>query len=217
MIEIEKGKPIVLKNGSTILPGDGSGSIVISAEDAEQEKENQKIVNEITDLLQSPFDNEHSSSVRRSLADISIDFNHMNVIMLVFSYNTWGLDDHAIARILGVDTHQIDAIKSSDIYNKTREEFLESLRYAEQASVHGYIQAKAQTAAKVLVSSLTSRKEENRIAAAKDLLDRGGFRPADRVEHSVKFEDELRIRYVQDDSKIPTIELEVENVDGYSG
>lgn len=209
MIEIEKGKPIVLKNGSTILPGDGSGSIVISAEDAEQEKENQKIIGEITNLLQSPFDNEHTSTVRRSLADIGVEFNHMNVIMLVFSYATWGLDDHAIARILGVATNQVDAIKSSDLYNKTREEFLESLRYAEQASVHGYIQAKAQTAATVLVSSLTSRKEENRIAAAKDLLDRGGFRPIDRTEHSIKFEDELRIRYVQDDAKVPTIDLDL--------
>lgn len=209
MIEIEKGKPIVLKNGSTILPGDGSGSIVVSAEDAEQEKENQKIIGEITDLLQSPFDNEHTSSVRRSLADIGVDFNHMNVIMLVFSYATWGLDDHAVARILGVDSYQVEAIKSSDLYNKTREEFIESLRHAEQASVHGYIQAKAQTAAKVLVSSLTSRKEDIRIAAAKDLLDRGGFRPIDRTEHSIKFEDELRIRYVQDDTKIPTIDLDL--------
>jgi len=211
---IEKGKPLVLRNGATVLPEpDSSGSKVLSTDDIEKNEQHEKIVKEIDALIQTPFSNNVSTTYKRTLADIDVDFNHMNVVMLVASYTLWGLDVFAISQLLRIDRDVVEQIRDTDLYTKTRDELVEALRYAEEATVHGYIQSKAQAAAQVIVTSLASKKEEHRISAAKDLLDRGGFRPADRVEHSVRFEDELRIRYVSD-PKIPTIDLEINDGDG---
>lgn len=205
----EKGKPITLPDGTVILPEPtSSGSKVVKKETLEQEAAASAIVAQLEELLVNPLDNGVSTPVKRTLADVQVDFNHMNVIMLTLSYSVWGLDTFAIARLLKVEDHVIDDIMSTDLFTRTKGELIEALHHAEASTVHGFIQAKALTAAHAIALSLTSRKEENRLAAAKDILDRSGFRPADRVEHTHRFDDELRIRYVSD-PKIPTLDLEV--------
>lgn len=210
-MNIEKGKPLTLPDGTIILPEpSGSGSKVVSREELQQEKETQEVVAQLEKLLEQPFDNGVVTPVKRTLADVTVDFNHMNVVMLTLSYSIWGLDTFAIARLLKVDDRTIDQIMTTDLFVQTKTELVEALHHAEASTVHGFIQAKAFTAAQTIALSLTSRKEENRLAAAKDILDRGGFRPVDRVEHTMKFEDELRIRYVED-PKIPTLDLTANN------
>ena len=208
-VTIEKGKPLILPNGVIVLPEqDSSGSKVMTEDDINEKIEQEKIEQEIADLIENPFNNGNNVRYKRTLGDVDVEFNRMNVAMLVAAYTLWGLDSFAIAQLLGVDDTVIDGIKETDLFTKTNDQLIEALRYAEEASVHGYIKSKSQAAAQVIVGSLKSKKEEHRIAAAKDLLDRGGFRPADRVEHNVKFEDELRIRYVSD-PKIPTIDITI--------
>lgn len=213
MTKIEKGKPLVLRNGSKVLPtSDDVGSKVITADEIEEHEEQQKVQAEIQELIERPLTNEFTDSVKRTLADVPVDFNHMNVVMLVVSYTMWGLDEFAISNLMRVNSSTVSQIKQTDLYTKIRDELVEALHFAEEASVHGYIQAKALAAAQVMVKSLTSKKEDVRINAAKDILDRSGYRPVDRVEHTHRFEDELRIRYVSD-PHIPTIELEANIVD----
>lgn len=213
-MNIEKGKPLTLPDGTQILPSaDADGSKVLSAEKIEQKKTADEIMVQLKDKLAAPFDNDMTSPVKRTLADVEVDFNQMNVIMLTLAYSMWGLDTFAIARLLKINDAAVDSIQSTDLYIQTKEQLIEALHHAEASTVHGFIQSKAITAANVVALSLASRKEENRLTAAKDLLDRAGYRPADRVEHSHKFEDELRIRYVTD-PKIPTLDLEINHGDG---
>ena len=63
-------------------------------------------------------------------------------------------------------------------------------------------------AATRMVDGLNSTNEATRLSAARDILDRGGHRPADIIEHRHKVEGGLRIEYVtKDDNEIPTIDI----------
>lgn len=209
-MDIVKGEPITLPDGTIILPeaDEATGSKVVSKAEQDEKAAQEEINKELSKLLTDPVNNEYSELYKRTLADIDSDYNRMNITMLVLTYTLWGLDSYAISRLLNVTPSQVEAVIQSDLYVRTQQQVIESIRYAEAATVHGYLAAKANAAARVVAASLVNINSDIRLAAAKDILDRAGFRPADRVEHSVKFEDELRIRYVQDDSNIPTIDLE---------
>lgn len=213
-MQIVKGEPLRLPDGTMVLPeaDPDSGSKVVTVTEQQEAQTRQEIERELTDLLNNPMTNEFSQTYKRTLADVDVEFARMNVIMLVLAYTMWGLDSYAISQLLNVRTEQVEALKSSDLYNKTSQELIEAIRYAEAATVHGYIASKSLAAARVVAASLTSPSGDLRLAAAKDILDRGGFRPADRVEHVMKFEDELRIRYVQDTTDVPTIDLAAEEL-----
>lgn len=213
-MQIVKGEPLRLPDGTMVLPeaDPDSGSKVVTVTEQQEAQTRQEIERELTDLLNNPMTNEFSQTYKRTLADVDVEFARMNVIMLVLAYTMWGLDSYAISQLLNVRTEQVEALKSSDLYSKTSQELIEAIRYAEAATVHGYIASKSLAAARVVAASLTSPSGDLRLAAAKDILDRGGFRPADRVEHVMKFEDELRIRYVQDTTDVPTIDLAAEEL-----
>ena len=46
-----------------------------------------------------------------------------------------------------------------------------------------------------------------RMAAAKDVLDRAGHRPADVIEHKHSLEGGLTIEYIDHKDEIPTIDI----------
>lgn len=208
-MEIVKGQPLTLPDGTIVLPeANASGSKVVSKADQEQEAARVQVESELGDLLSDPVNNEFGELYKRTLADIDVDFARMNVVMLVVSYTLWGLDSYAISRVLNVPTGQVDALKMSDHYTRVQKEMIEAMRYAEAATVHGYLNSKSHAAARVIAASLINPSGDLRLSAAKDILDRAGFRPVDRVEHTHRFEDELRIRYVQDDTVVPTIDLD---------
>lgn len=208
-MEIVKGEPLKLPDGTIILPevDEATGSKVVTKDQQEQKAAQEQVNKELSNLLTDPINNEYSDLYKRTLADVEVDYARMNVTMLVLTYTLWGLDSYAISRVLGVTIDQVDALKETDLYARTQQQVIEAIRYAEAATVHGYLDAKANAAARVVAASLTNPSGDLRLAAAKDILDRAGFRPADRIEHSVKFEDELRIRYVRDEADIPTINI----------
>lgn len=209
-LEIVKGQPIVLPDGSMLLPeADTSGSKVVSAETVEEQRLHEEVEQELTEVLDDFGEEDIRSIVKRTLADVSIPFAQMNAIMLVATYTIWGLEDFAIGKLMNVETQNVERIREHDAYDEIYRQLIESFRYAEAATVHGYISSKAKAAAQVVVSTLRSPSGDLRFTAAKDILDRSGFRPADRVEHVHKFDDELKIRYVSDDVTPPTIDLEI--------
>lgn len=210
-MDIVKGEPLKLPDGTIILPeADASGSKVVDVATQQENAAHEQITRELDEVLDA--DNvAEVSATKRTLADINVPFQQMNVYMLVAAYATWGLDDFAISRVLNVDIERVAATRESDTCARLRRDLVEAMRHAEEASVHGYLSAKSQAAARVVVNTLTAPNGDLRLAAAKDILDRSGFRPADRVEHVMRFEDELRIRYIQEDAIIPTIDIDIEN------
>lgn len=192
---IEKGQPLRLPDGTLISKNeDGTMDVKTEAQ--------QKIVASMEEILSDVYVDEHVETYQRTLADIRLPKAELNPVMLVLSYAMWGLDEHSISRYLGISIEQVEAIQLSDVYISTRKQTLEAIRYAEASSIHGYISRNAITAAKTVVMNLVAKKPEVQLAAANSILDRAGFRPVDRVEHTVKFEDELRIVHLQQSKPI---------------
>lgn len=225
-LDIVKGEPFTTLSGTLVLPyPDSDGRTYITsieiqemeeekARKEELEKETSQIVSELNNELEDPFlQNPQNQKFvvndfkARSLSDIQTDYKNMNVVMIVLSYTIWGLPPAAIARILNIDVNQVQDVQSSELFEETRKELIESLRYAEQSTINGYLANKAFLAAQTIASEMSQTKDRDRaMKAAQDILDRSGFRPVDRVEHSHKFGDELRIVHVED-KKTKEIEL----------
>lgn len=200
-MKIEKGKPLQLPNGAVVLSdGNGGADVLTPEEHAETIAVNGALDDDDVDI--------HAHRFERTLADVHADPKEMNTSMVIAAYTMWGLDAYAISRQLNVSEQAIENIKQSDLYHRIYEELFEASTHIAAASVHGFIQAKAMDAAKTVVRGMKSKSEDIKIASARDILDRGGYRPADRVEHVHKFEDELRIVHLKQEKNV-TIDIEV--------
>lgn len=201
--KIEKGKPFALPDGTIIDPN-------ANGEDKVRTVEHQVAEEQLGALLIDPTDNDVGQVLKRTLADVHADFKLMNVTMLVASYTLWGLDIPSIARVLGASEAAVQDITYSDLFEHIKQQLIEGLRYAETSTIHGFLASQTMKAAKTVVRHMNGKNADLSLNAAKDLLDRGGFRPADRVEHTMKFEDELVIRYVEH-KETPIIDVELSN------
>lgn len=202
MVEIVKGLPFQLPDGTVILPEpNSSGSIVLSAEETEAEEEIEELLEDL-DLTQ------YEAQISRTLADVPVDHKTFTVHMALAAMTAWGLPDFAIGAIIGADEDSIAEYKEQEIHSQLLKQIIEGIRYAETSSIHGYLSQQAKKAAVTIAAELKSRDADRRIAAAKDVLDRTGFRPADRVEHIHSFEDELRITVTkQKEAKPITLDI----------
>jgi hypothetical protein len=92
-----------------------------------------------------------------------------------------------------------------------RGSIVRSVLDAEAQSVRDLFQQQARVAGSVLIDRMHNGSRSDRLAAARDLLDRAGHRPADVVEHRHRVEGGLIIEVVRKDERenIPTIEMEV--------
>lgn len=202
-MKIEKGKPLMLPNGAVVLSDGSGGADVLSAD----EHAETIAVDGALDAADDDVDI-HAYRYERTLADVHAEPKEMNTSMVIAAYTMWGLDSYAISRQLNVPEASIESIKQTDLYHRIYEELFEASRHIDAATVHGFIQAKALDAAKTVVKGMKSKSEDIKIASARDILDRGGFRPADRVEHIHRFEDELRIVHLKQEKQI-TVDIEV--------
>lgn len=197
-IEVVKGKPIKLEDGTVILPEPNQfGERIVNDLSLRVEKE-------ISNAMNDPMHNRYTNNMRRTMQDLPCDAKTATITIAVLSFKVWGLDDLAISRVLNISLDDIIYITGSNHYKKFYEQLVESIRYAETETVNGYLSQNAHLAAQVVVSSLSAKNNDVRMSAAKDILDRSGFRPVDRVEHMHKSEDGLQINFVTK-RDVPTI------------
>lgn len=201
-MKIEKGKPLVLPNGSVVVSNGDGGSEVMTPEEHADEIVANGALSDADDI------DIHAHRYERSLADVHAEPREMNSAMMVCAYTMWGLDAYAISRQLNVSEDAVESVKQTDLYHRIYEEMFEAVSHIGAATVHGYLQNSALTAAKTVVKGLKSRSEDVKLSSAKDILDRSGYRPIDRVEHVHKFEDELRIVHLKQDKQL-TIDVEI--------
>jgi hypothetical protein len=133
----------------------------------------------------------------------------MNAIGAIMSYTLFGLDDEEIAVATGLSVQQIGNIKLSDPYGQMYQAVVRTILDSETDVVRELLAKNAKSAANVMVDALQSGSRSDRMAAARDILDRSGHRPADVVEHRHRVDGGLVIEYVKrgtDD--LPTIDME---------
>lgn len=146
--------------------------------------------------------------VRRKVSDLPALPKQMNAIGAIFSYVMFGLDDEEIASATGLDVAQVAQIRDSDPYRQLHEAIIRTVLDGQSDTVREMFARNARHAATTMVEALQSGTRADRMAAARDILDRSGHRPADVVEHRHRMDGGLVIEVVRRDSvKIPTIDM----------
>jgi hypothetical protein len=153
---------------------------------------------------------------RRKLADLPALPQQMNVISVVLMYTMFGVNDDEIAIATGMSVEQVTSLKGHDVYSRVQEEVAKNIIVQDQSEIRTLVAANARKAANRIADLIISDDDDIALRAAKDTLDRSGFRPADVVEHRHSVSGGLVIEVIKrDDSvKLPTINLEYGDLNG---
>jgi hypothetical protein len=147
--------------------------------------------------------------VNRHMNDLPGDINSTRAIGLITALTLFGINDREISHICSTEMEKIVAIKQSERYTDMLNGVIENVMRAQSDNIRAIFVNNAKEAANHIVSGLRSKVPEVRHMAAKETLDRGGFRPVDVVEHRVRHENELKIVHIRGDAeKSVTIEAD---------
>ncbi len=159
----------------------------------------------------APDDITIKPTARRSIMDLALAPAQMAVVNNVLVYTLWGLPDDEIALQCNCTVHQVRIVRDLDDYHRMHDALIEGLQAAQQSSVQGIIAQAAPRAAKQIIGLMKNKSADIKMTSAKDILDRAGHRPADRVEHThnVFGNHELVIRVIKESERdaLPTLEL----------
>lgn len=194
-------EPLKLADGTLVFPG---GKIV----DPNERK--------TPKYIEVPTNREAQQLVvntRRRIADLPDIPKTMNVISVVLSYSLFGLDATEIALATGLTEGQVTNLKESEAFKTMHDTVVNGILASETDSIKDVFVKNARNAAQELVSGLSSGSRGDRMMAASQILDRGGFRPADIVEHRHRMEGGLQIEIIKRDEtkQVPTIDLSLES------
>jgi hypothetical protein len=193
--------PLKLADGRVVYPdgridvGDDLGSRTPDLVEVPTHAEAQRIV----------------TAARRKLSELPEVPRTMNAVGVVLSYTLFGLDDEEIAIATGMSVDQIGRIKVGDPYTQMHEAIVRTVLDSETDVVRELFIKNAKSAANVVVRAMDEGTRADRMAAARDILDRSGHRPSDVVEHRHRMDGGLVIEIVKRDStQLPVIDMEVE-------
>lgn len=185
------GEPLRLADGRVVYPG-GDISDPRKMVEVPTHQEAQRII----------------TSTRRKVADLPALPKQMNAVSVVLSYVLFGLDDEEIAIATGLSAAQVHRIKASDPYSHLYDAVVKTVLDNEANTVREVFAKNAKRAANTVVEALDGGTRADRMAAARDILDRSGHRPADVVEHRHRMDGGLVIEIVRrDNADAPTIDM----------
>lgn len=171
-------------------------------------------LSDATNYLMDNFDNAFKGLENRRREDLPTDGNAMTVTALICVYELFGLNVFDMANVLNCTEADIERVRESDAYGEFGHAVMENALKINAKEVNGIMEGFSKVAAMAMVKeSLLAEEAKDRITAAKDIMDRSGFRPADIVEYRHKHEGELVIRHiVKDETRerdMPVIDVEV--------
>lgn len=158
---------------------------------------------------------EEVTRVRKRLADLPEAPEKMNIVGVIASYYLFGLDDWEIAHAVGCTEKQVGNIKMTAPFTELIDAMRQNIVEGQAEDVRTMLAEGARTGANVMLDAMRSDNEQTRVVAAKDVMDRAGFRPADVVEHKHRVEGGLTIEYVakNKDDDLPVVDLTAEEVE----
>jgi hypothetical protein len=155
---------------------------------------------------------EEDARVRHRIDELPLQDNKMNTISVIISYYLFGLSLNDISIITKIPIEQINNIVMLPAFNEMCQKITTSILESDQNNVRDFIQQQTKKASNKIVEIMETAAPKYALAAAQDILDRGGHRPIDVVEHINKMEGELRIVHIQKDenalNKIQDVEFE---------
>lgn len=199
----DPGAPLVLADGTVINPATGK--------EVKQPKNR-------GGFISIPSAGEAVAIVaksRRSVAELPLPPKQMTGFGLVLFYTMWGLNDSDIALTIGgLSEDQVKQIKKLPEYKTIEGDIVKTVLEHESNDIRTFFKQNANQAAQKIVA-LVDEDGALGLKASQDILDRAGFRPADVHEHTHKFEDALKIEYInkQEVKDLPIINADFEVIE----
>ena len=144
---------------------------------------------------------EEDARIRHKIDELPIQDGKMNSISVVLSYYMFGLSIRDIAIITKFTEEQVQNIIMLPAFSEMMNKVTQSIIENDSNSVRDYIQKQTKKAANKIMEIMETAAPKYALAAAQDILDRGGHRPVDVVEHINKMDGELRIVHITKDEK----------------
>lgn len=146
---------------------------------------------------------------RRTIADLPDIPERMNTVSVVLTYYMFGMEDAEIAVATGLRVEQVVSVKLLDAFSKMEEAVSRGILKNDKGEVQSLIEDAGVEAIKKVKSLMHSEDDKVQLTAAKDILDRGGHRPADILEIRGQMSSTLKIEHVirSDDMQAPVIEV----------
>lgn len=187
---------ILLPNGTTVKKIEPTNKIITT-----KIKTNQQL-------------QEEDARIRRKIDELPIQNGKMNTISVVLSYYLFGLSVNDISIITKLSTEQIQNIIMLPAFNEMLDKVTQSIIENDTDNVREFIAKQTKKAADKIVQIMETAPAKYSLAAAQDILDRGGHRPIDVIEHRNKMDGELRIVHItKDENKINNIkDVEFEEI-----
>lgn len=139
------------------------------------------------------------AKARRKIEDLPIQNSKMNTISVVLAYHLFGLSVKDISLITKLPENQISSIIMLPAFDEMMKEVTKAIIEKDTDDVRNYISMQTKAAAKKVVDIMENGPVKYALDAAKDVLDRGGHRPVDIVEHINRMDGELRIVHIKKD------------------
>lgn len=191
------GDPYVLPGGVLLKP-DRFGD--------EVEEENEQLPASAVDVAN------FRSKGRRSLAGLPDKPEVLNIVAAVFLYTMLGITDREIGHILNVDSADIGAVRQKGVYKECFETISRELINVNNDNIHNRLAAHANAALGTVIDlSLNGEKEQTRLRASTDILDRAGIGP-ENVQGK-NSQNELRIVIMKEKDAQASLELNGEVID----
>jgi hypothetical protein len=160
----------------------------------------------------------YQSSKKRTLKELPGDINVINACSVVFMYTILGVGDREIADALNADVSDVLQLRRHSAYGECFQavlgEFINANSDLLSSRVAAYGQAALTTVGTLIT---TAKKEEVRLRASIDMLDRAGLRPKDVDQKQQVTKNELRIIVVDGDQKSVKVNLDMGDLDGDGG
>ena len=189
-------EPLRLLDGTLVYPGGQTGSGAVTPSgfvEIPTHREAQKVI----------------TATRRKLADLPELPKTMNAVGAILAYTLFGMDDEEIAIATKLSIEQVARLKMGDAYGQMHEAIVRTIVDSETDVVRDMLAKNARNAAATMVEALQAGNRSDRMAAARDILDRSGHRPADIIEHRHRVDGGLVIEYIKRGSEdVPVIDME---------
>jgi hypothetical protein len=153
------------------------------------------------------------AQTRRKVSDLPDIPERMNTISIVLTYYMFGMDNEEIAIASGLRVEQVVSVKLLDAFSKMLDAVSKGILKNDKGEVQSIIEDAGVEAVNMVKTIMTHGEDDKvRLTAAKDILDRGGHRPADILEIRGQMSSTLKIEHVirSDDMVAPIIDSNVE-------
>lgn len=140
---------------------------------------------------------------RRTIKELPALPGMLRGISCVFVYTVMGLSDREIGELLNISVTDVRQVRLTsgyeEVFNIVSAEFISAQSKHLSARIASYAENALTTVADL---SQNGEKEETKLRASMDLLDRGGIRPKDVEQRTNQQGNELRITIVKGDANV---------------